>query len=282
MTIRFRAASAASMALVLRAQHGVDGLRQVFLEHAERGQVASRTATSMYARKDWKKAAEKYEEVVDARRRDRAVFPSCRPPTSSSATATTSSTSPPSRGTPTNDAYIQKAIENYRKAADKNTDKAWKKSALAVPGGRLRLRQAERPGQGRAGLPGDHRPRARTSPANYMALAKLYEDAGRYDDAEAQFDKAKEVKPNDPSASWPASPATTTARGTSRRRSRRSSRPPRSSPTTPRATTASPSSTGTRPAATSACRTPRSATSSRRGWPWKTRRSASTPTTWRR
>ena len=32
-----------------------------------------------------------------------------------------------------------------------------------------------------------------------MALAKLYEDAGRYEDAEAQYNKAKEVKPNDPS-----------------------------------------------------------------------------------
>jgi len=32
-----------------------------------------------------------------------------------------------------------------------------------------------------------------------MALAKLYEDAGRYDDAEALYGKAKQVKPNDPS-----------------------------------------------------------------------------------
>ena len=31
-----------------------------------------------------------------------------------------------------------------------------------------------------------------------MALAKLYEDSGRYDDAEAQYNKASEVKPNDP------------------------------------------------------------------------------------
>ena len=36
-------------------------------------------------------------------------------------------------------------------------------------------------------------------PGNYMALAKLYEEAGRYDDAEAQYTKAREVKPNDPS-----------------------------------------------------------------------------------
>ena len=35
-------------------------------------------------------------------------------------------------------------------------------------------------------------------PGNYQALARLYEDQGRYDDAEAMFRKATEVKPNEP------------------------------------------------------------------------------------
>ena len=35
-------------------------------------------------------------------------------------------------------------------------------------------------------------------PANYVPLAKLYEDAGRYDEAEAQLVKARDQKPNDP------------------------------------------------------------------------------------
>jgi tetratricopeptide (TPR) repeat protein len=34
-------------------------------------------------------------------------------------------------------------------------------------------------------------------PANYMALSKLYEDAGRFEDAEAQLQKAREAKPNE-------------------------------------------------------------------------------------
>ena len=37
---------------------------------------------------------------------------------------------PAKQGDATNDGYIQKAIDNYRKAADKNTDKQWKKSSL--------------------------------------------------------------------------------------------------------------------------------------------------------
>ena len=35
-------------------------------------------------------------------------------------------------------------------------------------------------------------------PSNYFALAKIYEDGGRYEDAEKALLKAQEVKPNDP------------------------------------------------------------------------------------
>ena len=35
-------------------------------------------------------------------------------------------------------------------------------------------------------------------PANYFGLSKLYEDAGRYDEAEQALLKGKEIKPNDP------------------------------------------------------------------------------------
>jgi tetratricopeptide (TPR) repeat protein len=35
-------------------------------------------------------------------------------------------------------------------------------------------------------------------PANYFYLAKIYEDAGRYEDAEQTLLKAKGIKPNDP------------------------------------------------------------------------------------
>ena len=52
---------------------------------------------------------------------------------------------PTRAGEPQNDAYIQKAIENYRKAAD--TDPApIMGTGDAVPGGRLRPGQAEQSG----------------------------------------------------------------------------------------------------------------------------------------
>src|SRR6185503_12199351 len=37
-----------------------------------------------------------------------------------------------------------------------------------------------------------------SDPTNYFGLAKLYEDSGRYDDAEKMLVKAREAKPNDP------------------------------------------------------------------------------------
>ena len=35
-------------------------------------------------------------------------------------------------------------------------------------------------------------------PTNYFGLSKLYEDAGRYDEAEQALLKARDIKPNDP------------------------------------------------------------------------------------
>ena len=59
-----------------------------------------------------------------------------------------------------------------------------------------------------------------SEPSNYFALAKIYEDAGAYDEAEEMLHRAKEAKPSDP-AVYMSSPASTTARASSTRPSRR-------------------------------------------------------------
>ena len=179
------------------AQHGGGGLRQVFLGHAERGQETSRTATCCTPRRTGKRRPR------STRRSSPTRTPSTNFPQLATAYFFLGNSydqlyKPAKQGDATNDAYIQKAIENYRKAADKNTDPAWKKSALqylSAAYGSDKLNdpvKAEPVYQEIIAL----EPK---EPGNYMALAKLYEDAGRYDDAEAQYNKAKEVKPNDPS-----------------------------------------------------------------------------------
>jgi tetratricopeptide (TPR) repeat protein len=196
MTIRFRAASAASTALVVGLSMTAAGCGKYSW-----GTLSAvknfKDANVLYAQKDWKKAAEKYEAVVS---HEDAIekLPQLATAYFFLGNSYDQLYKPTKAGDPTNDAYIQKAIANYRKAADKNTDLQWKKSALQY------LSAAY--GSDKLNDPVKAEPVYKeiialepNEPGNYLALAKLYEDAGRYDDSEAQYTKASEVKPNDPS-----------------------------------------------------------------------------------
>src|SRR5688572_12520332 len=190
MTIRYRVASAASMALVCGLSMATTGCGK-YSWNSLSAVKSFKDGNADYARKDWKRAAEKYEEVV-AREAAIQQIPQLATAYFFLGNSYDQLYKPAKQGDPTNDAYIQKAIENYRKAADKNTDKAWKKSALEY--------LAAAYGSDKLNDPAKAEPVYQeiialdpAEPANYMALAKLYEDAGRYDDAEAQFTKAREI-----------------------------------------------------------------------------------------
>jgi tetratricopeptide (TPR) repeat protein len=195
MTIRHRAAGMTAVALVCGA-----GLVSTGCGKYSWGTLSAvksfKDGNLEYARKDWKKAAEKYEDVVtheDALDK----YPQLQTAYFFLGNSYDQLYKPAKQGDATNDAYIQKAITYYRKAADKNADKAWKKSSLEY--------LAAAYGSDKLNDPAKAEPVYQeiialepSEPANYLALAKLYEDAGRYDDAEAQYDKATSVKPNDP------------------------------------------------------------------------------------
>jgi len=196
MTIRYRAASAATIALVCGASLASTGCGK-YSWSTLTAVKSFKDGNAEYARKDWKKAAEKYEEVV--KHEDAMVkLPQLQTAYFFLGNSYDQLYKPAKQGDATNDGYIQKAIENYRKAADKNQDKQWKKSSLEY--------LAAAYGSDKLNDPAKAEPIYQeiialdpTEPGNYLALAKLYEDAGRYDDAEAQFEKARQVKPNDPS-----------------------------------------------------------------------------------
>jgi tetratricopeptide (TPR) repeat protein len=150
----------------------------------------------LYAQKEWKKAADKYETVI-SHQDSFDKLPQLATAYFFLGNSYDQMYKPAKQGDTTNDGYIQKAIDNYRKAADKNSDVRWKKSALEY--------LAAAYGSDKLNDPAKAEPVYQEiialepkEPANYMALAKLYEDAGRYDDAEALYNKASEVKPNDP------------------------------------------------------------------------------------
>jgi tetratricopeptide (TPR) repeat protein len=146
-----------------------------------------------YQAQDWKKAADRYEDAIEANPDLNAGGVT---PYFFLANSYDNMYKPARAGEAENDAYIQKAIENYKISAKRDT-------------GQMRTRAMEylvaAYGPEKLNDPASAEPIVNQmiqmdpgEPANYFYLAKIYEEAGRYDEAEQTLLKAKEVKPNDP------------------------------------------------------------------------------------
>ncbi len=109
---------------------------------------------------------------------------------------------PAKKGDPENDGYLTKAVDNYKLAVEKLSTSPDPRAPnirklafeyLIAAYGTDKLDDLDK------ALPIAQELIALepNEPTNYQALGKLYEDAGRYDEAEAAFKKAIEVKPND-------------------------------------------------------------------------------------
>ena len=88
-------------------------------------------------------------------------------------------------------------------------------------------------------------------PTNYFALAKIYEDAGKYEEAEATLLKARDARPKDPTVYMQLA-GYYNRQGQFDKTIEALERAPRRSPTTRRRTTRSRPTTGTRRSVTSA------------------------------
>lgn len=154
---------------------------------------AFKDANVAYQAQDWKKAADRYEDAIEANPDLNAGGVT---PYFFLANSYDNLYKPARAGEAENDAFIQKAIENYKISAQKDT-------------GQMRTRAMEylvaAYGPEKLNDPASAEPIVNQmiqmdpgEPANYFYLAKIYEDAGRYDDAEQTLLKAKEVKPSDP------------------------------------------------------------------------------------
>lgn len=182
------------MRLKLAAVAALAGLS---LSLASCGQVANlkarkkfKDANALYTQQEYKRAAMKYEEAIQADPDMTQVYFFL-------GNSYDNLYKPARRGEAENDAYLAKAVENYRTAAERETDPKIKKLALEY------LVAAY--GPDKLNDPSQAEPMVQrmieidpSEPTNYFALAKIYEDAGRYDDAEAALLKAKERRPNDP------------------------------------------------------------------------------------
>src|SRR4029079_17613652 len=128
MIIRLRAASTFPMALVLGAALATAGCGKYAIGTLK-AIKAFKDGNLAYGQKDWKKAIDHYEEVVqhpDAFDK----YPQLATSYFFLGNSYDQLDKPAKQGDATNDGYIQKAIENYRKAAEKNADPNWKRSSL--------------------------------------------------------------------------------------------------------------------------------------------------------
>ena len=146
-------------------------------------------ANTEYSRQDYRAAATAYEEVLEA------------DPTLVTAYFYLGNSYDnlykPSRiGEPENDGYLDKAIVNYKLAAERETDPQLRQLSLEYlvaaygPDKKNDPSQAEPIVQQMIDLDPNE-------PTNYFVLAKIYEDSGLYEDAEVTLIRAKEARPND-------------------------------------------------------------------------------------
>jgi tetratricopeptide (TPR) repeat protein len=153
-------------------------------------QKSYKDANALYQGSDWKAAAAKYEQAL-------ASDPSRTEIYFYLGNSYDNMFKASHMGEAENDSYIQKAIANYQKSAEQDPKPEMRKLALqylVAAYGPEKLNQPEKA-----------EPIVQkmiqiepNEPTNYFALAKIYEDGGRYDEAEQTLMKAKEVRPDDP------------------------------------------------------------------------------------
>lgn len=175
---RLAAVAGLSVAVVGCAQYG-----------RVKAQMHFKDGTSAYMKQDYRTAAAEYEEAVLAN-------PDLTYAYFYLANSYDNLYKPSRAGEPENDALLKKALEHYKLSAEKETDVARKKLALQYTVALYGADKLNDPNEAEPLLnqliqldPNDS--------SNYFALVKLYEDNGRYEDAEGVFEKATQARPND-------------------------------------------------------------------------------------
>jgi tetratricopeptide (TPR) repeat protein len=180
--------SMASVALVVGLGVALAGCDRIGMLKAK---MAFKSANTLYQQQDYRKAAQKYEEALEADPRLTYAYFFL-------GNSYDNLYKPGRKGeSAANDVLLTKAIDNYRKAAEVEQDPKIKRLALEY------LVSAY--GPDKLNDPSQAEPMVKRmieldpkEPANYFALANIYEQSGNYDLAEQTLIKAREVRPNDP------------------------------------------------------------------------------------
>jgi tetratricopeptide (TPR) repeat protein len=189
MRTRFRSVSAGSLAVLLGLTVAVSACGK-YSFGALSARKSIKEAHEAYKASRWKEAAEAYEAAVTA-------DPTLEGAHFFLANSYDNLYKPSRAGEQENDAYMQKAIEWYQKAAEKEPNPLYKQRAMQYLVAAYGPEKLNDPTKAEPIVkkmiemdPNEY--------LNYIELSKIYENAGRYDEAEAQLVKAREVKPKQP------------------------------------------------------------------------------------
>ena len=228
---RMRRTSAVAVAVVLGLSLAAAGCGK-YSWGALKAQKAYKDANALYRGSDWKGAAAKYEAALASDPEpSRDLFlprEQLRQPVSR----------PAAPGEPENDALHPEGDRELRESGRAGPEAGDEEAGAPVSRRRLRAREAERPREGRADRPEDDSDRAERAGQLLRAVEDL---RGRRPvrGGRAGPDQGPRGQAERPASSTRRWPASTTARGTSPRRWKRSTRRPSSSRRTRRATSCS-------------------------------------------
>ena len=188
-----RALSGASLTLGMLGLAATVGCSQVGMVQARRDFKAANAA---YQQQDYKKAAELYEQTLKE-------DPSLIEAYFFLGNSYDNQFKPSRRGDAANDALLEKAVTNYTTAAERLSAGATEDQKKL---GKLSLEYLQAAyGVDKLNDPAKAEPIVQkmiqlepNEPSNYFVLAKIYEDAGVYDEAEKTLQNAKAAKPSDP------------------------------------------------------------------------------------
>jgi tetratricopeptide (TPR) repeat protein len=190
--MRTFSSQAAMVAFVAMLGVGLVGCGQVDML---KGRMAFKDANTLYQAQDYEGAAAKYEEAVQALERMSRPDPGLTAAYFYLGNSYDNLFRPARRGEERNDAYLDKAIENYKKAAELSDDPAIKQLAM------VHLVNAY--GPEKLNTPSEAEPVVRrmieldpNDPTNYFHLSRIYEEQEQYEEAEQLLLKAREVRPN--------------------------------------------------------------------------------------
>lgn len=177
----------ASLALVVALAAGMVGCSQYGKLQAKR---AFKDANVLYQQQEFKKAAALYEEAI-------ANDPALSVAYFYLANSYDNLFKPSRKGEPENDAYLTKAVEYYKLAGEKETDKTLRTRSFQFLIAAYGPDKLNDPSQQEPIV--NHMIQLDPQDAdNYFALAKIREDAGDYPKAEEVLLQAKQARPNDP------------------------------------------------------------------------------------